>query len=173
MNNDLDVTLFEPEVVLPAQISWGARCDGTISGARALMIAVLEDAILCIERGRRRRHPTTRQLAAEAETWVRSDCREWLFSFASICDVLGIDPDALRLRLLSHVERPTSGGRMVRPETDGQSTRSRAAVRLLPQRVGARRSIAAVTPAPVPAPFSGGGQGSGAGCGVRALERVA
>jgi len=101
MNND-DMALFGPDVVLPAQIFWGARCDGTTSGVRALMIAIVEDATLCIKRGGRRRHWRTRRLAAEAEAWVRSDSREWLFSFASICDVLGFDPDALRVRLLSH-----------------------------------------------------------------------
>ncbi len=110
MNDDFDMTLFEPKVVLPGQMSWGARCDGTTSGARALMIAILEDAAMCIERARGRRHWRTRRLAAEAETWVRSDCREWLFSFASICDVLGFDPDALRIRLLSRAGRPASGG---------------------------------------------------------------
>jgi hypothetical protein len=116
MNNDFDRALFEPELILPAQMTGGARDDGDTSGPRALMLAILEDATRCIERGRRRRHPRTRQLAAEAETWVRSDCREWLFSFASICDVLGVDPDALRVRLLTRVERPGSDGRAARPE---------------------------------------------------------
>ncbi len=105
MNDDFNMALFEPEVVLPTQLS-RAESDGDPSGARALMMAILEDAILCIERGRRRRHPGTRRLAAEAETWVRSDSRDWLFSFASICDVLGFDVDALRVRLLSGVEHP-------------------------------------------------------------------
>jgi hypothetical protein len=123
MNNDFDTTLFEPEVVLPAQMSWGARCDGTTSGVRALMMAILEDATVCIERGRRRRHWRTRQLAAEAENWVRSDCREWLFSFASICDVLGFDSDALRTRLLGHGERPVCSGHAARPQADEPSTR--------------------------------------------------
>lgn len=111
MSNEFAMTLFEPEVILPAQMSWGARCDGNTSGARTLMLAILEDAMLCIERGRRRRHARTRQLAAEAETWMRADCREWLFSFASICDVLGIDADALRVRLLlTNVEHPAHRG---------------------------------------------------------------
>jgi hypothetical protein len=112
MNNDFDMALFEPEVVLGAQISRGAACDG-ITGVRALMIAILEDATLCIERGRRRRHWRARQLAAEAETWVRSDCRDWPFSFASICDVLGFDPDALRVRLLSRAQRPGACGGLI------------------------------------------------------------
>jgi hypothetical protein len=116
MNDRWDNALFEPELILPAQMPRGARLDGNTSGARALMLAVLEEAVLCIERGRRRRHPRTRRLAAEAETWVRSDCREWLFSFASICDVLGIDADALRVRLPSNVAHPPNGGRAARAE---------------------------------------------------------
>jgi hypothetical protein len=116
MSNEVEMTFFEPEGVLPAQMSWGARCDGNTSGVRALMLAILEDAVLCIERGRRRRHWRTRQLAAEAETWMSSDCREWLFSFASICDVLGIDADALRVRLPSNVAHPPNGGRAARAE---------------------------------------------------------
>src|SRR5262245_18113439 len=109
MNSDLYKALFEPAGILPAQMSWGARCDGNTSGARALMLAILEDARLCIERGRRRRHAGTRRLAAETETWVRSDCREWLFSFASICDVLGFDADAVRRRLLANVGYRANG----------------------------------------------------------------
>ncbi len=108
MNDDFNTALFEPEVILPTQLS-RADTDNDPSGARALMMAILEDAILCIERGRRRRHATTRRLAAEAETWVRSDSRDWLFSFASICDVLGFDVDALRGRLLTTVQHPPNG----------------------------------------------------------------
>lgn len=173
MNNDFDNALFEPELILPAQMTGGARIDGDTSGARALMLAILEDAMLCIERGRRRRHARTRQLAAEAETWMRSDCREWLFSFASICDVLGMDPDALRVRLLTHVERPAGGGRAARPAADEQPTRSNAVVRMLPPREGARESIAAVASARAPAGRTAGGRGSGAGFAVRALVGVA
>jgi hypothetical protein len=142
MSNEHESTLFEPEVILPGQLSLGARCDGSTSGARALMSAVLADAMLCIERGRRRRHHRTRQLAAEAETWMRSDCRDWLYSFANICDVLGIDADALRARLQIDVAVPAESGRASRPELDAPSTRSGAGVRPLPRREGTRELIA-------------------------------
>jgi hypothetical protein len=99
MSSEFEMEFFEPEVVLPVQMSWGARCDGSTSGPRALMLAILEDAVRCIERGRRRRHRHTRQLG-EAEAWVRCDSREWPFSFANICDVIGVDADAVRVRLL-------------------------------------------------------------------------
>ena len=170
MKNDFDMGLFAPEVILPAQMSWGARCDGNTSGVRAIMIAILEDAVLCIHRGRRRRHPHTRRLAAEEETWMRSDGREWLFSFASICDVLGINPDALRVRLLTHV--PASGERAVRPQADEPSTPSGAMVRMS-QCERARGSIGAVATGRAPARHTGGGRGTGAGFGVRPLVGVA
>ena len=173
MNNEFELAVFAPEVILPAQMTWGARDDGDTSGPRALMLAILEDAILCIQRGRRRRHPGTRRLAAEAETWVRSDAREWLFSFASICDVLGIDPDALRVRLLTHVEPPASSGPTARPEADAPSTRSGAVVCMLPQREGARGSIALVATTRTPARRTGGARGTGAGFAVRPLVGVA
>jgi len=143
MDNDFDVALFEPELVLPGQLSWGARCDGDTSGPRALMLAILEDARLCLERGRRRRHPRTRELAAETESWVRSDSREWLFSFASICDVLGIDVDAARRRLLSNTEPAGSRPRAARAQV-AAPTQNRAGARLLPQRGSRRESIAVV-----------------------------
>ena len=168
MSNEFKSAVFEPEVMLPAQMTWGARDDGDTSGARALMLAILEDAMLCIARGRRRRHPRTRRLAAEAESWVRSDCREWLFSFASICDVLGFDADALRVRLLINAEHPANGGRAACAEADERSTRSGAMPRLLPQREGTRGSIAGA-----PAWRNGGGRGTGVGFGVHTQVGVA
>jgi hypothetical protein len=172
MNNDFDGALFQPELILPAQMIGGARHDADTSGARALMLAILEDATLCIKRGRRRRHPGTRRLAAEAETWVRSDSREWLFSFVSICDVLGIDPDALRARLLTQVERPASGGGAARPRADEPSTRSGAVVCMLPQREGTRGAMA-VDSVRAQARRTVGGRGTGAGFAVRAQVGVA
>ena len=100
MDDDSRSALFEPWVLLPAQLGGGAPWANATSGSVGLMLAVLEDAVRCIERGRRRRHPHTRKLAAEAEAWMRSDNREWPFAFASLCDVLGLDIDATRVRLL-------------------------------------------------------------------------
>jgi hypothetical protein len=163
MSNDFDMALFEPEVVLPAQMSWGARGEDNRSGVRALMLAILEDAMLCLARGRRRRHPRTRRLAAETETWMRSEGREWLFSFASICDVLGFDADALRASLLpTNVAPSAHGGRAPRAEADEPPTRSRDVARLFPQRAGARASIAVDTVRePTLRSVGGGRTGSG------------
>ena len=101
MIGDSETTSGDSSGILPAQTSVGARWNGDTWGPRALMLAVLEDAVQCIERGRRRRTFQARRLAADAEAWVRSDRRDWPFSFVNICEVLGFEANAFRRRLLT------------------------------------------------------------------------
>ncbi len=72
---------------------------GPAAGERALMRAVLEDAVHCLagEIGPVRERP---QLAAEARAWVVGVDRQWPFSFENVCDTLGFDTDRMRSRLL-------------------------------------------------------------------------
>ena len=116
MNNEFDVASCDTSGLLPAQMSVGARWNAETSGPRALMLAVLEDALRCIERGRRRRRFQARRRAAEAEAWVGSDRRDWPFSFLNVCDVLGFDADAVRRRL-SAMGNDASDVRRVRTRT--------------------------------------------------------
>lgn len=112
MNDELDCAPFEPVLILPSQVATDAQWVSETTGPIGLMLAVVEEAARCIERGRRRRHPASRKLAGEAEAWIRSDSREWPFAFANICDVLGVDPDAARARLLAPANYPNGGRRM-------------------------------------------------------------
>jgi hypothetical protein len=77
------------------------RSDG--SAERALMRAVLEDAILCIG-GPTGASRSKAELAREARAWVASEDRLWPYSFENICDVLGLAADTLRRRLLVDVD---------------------------------------------------------------------
>jgi hypothetical protein len=64
----------------------------------ALMYAVLEDAFLCFQK----KFETERrfvQRAREAERWFFSDASRWLFSFVSVCDALGLEPEYIRKKL--------------------------------------------------------------------------
>jgi len=107
MTSDFELMPCGPEAVLPAQVSWGVRWDADTAGPRALMLAVLEDAIRCIENGRWQRRFGARRLAAEAEAWVRCDRVDWPFSFLNICEALGIDVETMRRRLL--IRHPAPG----------------------------------------------------------------
>src|SRR5438128_12224208 len=63
---------------------------GPAAGERALMRAVLEDAIHCLagDVGPVRERP---QLAAEARTWIEGADLHWPYSFENVCDHLGFD----------------------------------------------------------------------------------
>ena len=67
------------------------RCS-EYTGTKALMIAVLEGGIrdYCGAAGRR---------STEAEHWVRSN-RRGAFSFAVVCETLGLEPTAVRQALV-------------------------------------------------------------------------
>ena len=47
---EFELESFEPAAVLPAHMPQGLRWDADMCGPRALMLAVLEDAVQCIER---------------------------------------------------------------------------------------------------------------------------
>jgi hypothetical protein len=72
---------------------------GRLAGERALMLAVLEDAINCLhgDAGPARER---RQLAADSRAWFTSGDMRWPFSFPNLCEALGFEPDVLRARLL-------------------------------------------------------------------------
>jgi hypothetical protein len=98
---EFDVTSSDASGLLPAQTSVGVRWDADTSGPLALMLAILADAVQCIEQGRRRRGFRARRLAADAEAWVRSNRRDWPFAFLNVCEMLGFDAHALRTRLFT------------------------------------------------------------------------
>jgi hypothetical protein len=72
---------------------------GPVAGERALMRAVLEEAIRCLagKSAPARKRPT---LALEARRWVSASGGQWPFAFDNICEALGFEPDRLRTRLL-------------------------------------------------------------------------
>jgi len=104
---------------------------GPAAGERALMRAVLEDAIRCLigEVGPRHQRGA---LAAEARQWIETADPRWLFSFENVCDGLGLNAANLRRRLLRDAPAPAlpdasaptladarqPGGRGVRPRRE-------------------------------------------------------
>jgi hypothetical protein len=62
------------------------------------MYAVLEDAFLCFQK-KFETEPRFMQRAREAERWFFSDASRWLFSFVSVCDALGLEPEYIRKKL--------------------------------------------------------------------------
>jgi hypothetical protein len=63
------------------------------------MCAVLEDALHCFHKQFVSRTARAQRLGQEAKEWFFADESGWLFSFVSICDVLGLHPDCIRCGL--------------------------------------------------------------------------
>jgi len=104
----------------------GCRDGGVGAPERALMQAILQDAILCLL-GDAGPGKERERLAADARYWIELRSRAWLFSFESVCDALSIDPDYARSRLLRMAEQrgvaKTSSDPSEPPQRDGCSLR--------------------------------------------------
>jgi hypothetical protein len=91
-----------PEVLLPTQMDLGCRF-GVALGERRLLWAMLLDAVACFCKYRRARDNNGRKLFREAERWFRRRDDGSPFSFAAVCDVLGLNARQVRLTLLGGV----------------------------------------------------------------------
>jgi hypothetical protein len=65
-----------------------------------LMVMILEDAVGCYQRFIDTENAEGREQFREAQEWLFSDDEEWIFSFRSICDFVGLNPGAVRRALL-------------------------------------------------------------------------
>lgn len=80
-------------------------------GVKGLMIAVLEEAITSLSKGRSAgaRNRVRRMAAAR---WLRSDDKSHPFAFESICDALALDAGRIRRRVLDTEFDGISGPRV-------------------------------------------------------------
>lgn len=106
----------------------GTRNNGIGGPEKALMQAMLQDAVLCLM-GQAAPMNERPALAAEARAWVESRSRAWIFSFESVCDALGINADYARRRLMAIADRPAGE----------EATNGRCALRSLRKGGGRRR----------------------------------
>ena len=86
--------------LLPEQFAETTRALEVAEPERRLLLAVLCDAIVVYQR-RVVGAGGTRLAPNEAERWILSDDRRWLFSFVNVCDALGIAHEPLRRALVA------------------------------------------------------------------------
>ena len=84
-------------LVLPEQVFQLPQHSATHwTGARQLMLAVLEDAVACWFRYRHLHTKRDRRLFRETHNWFWSNDKSWLYAFENICTHLDLDPDCIR-----------------------------------------------------------------------------
>jgi len=63
---------------------------------KALLQAILEDAVHCYRKYATARDRAGREKFREAEEWLMGGGNGWIFSFDSVCELLGLDPQYVR-----------------------------------------------------------------------------
>jgi hypothetical protein len=79
-----------------------------------MMLAVLVDALHCLQTGARSRTGNQRQAFAEADVWIADRKGRGPFAFGTVCETLGINPDWLRESLREWRRQQLSGNTMRR-----------------------------------------------------------
>ena len=100
MYDDFLARILEPDIFLPSQFYGSGGLSRKLEGEKRLMIAVLKDAVECLEKYRGSRNSAAQSHYENAIEWVMDNGTDWLFSFTNICDLLGFDPQYLRDVLL-------------------------------------------------------------------------
>ena len=106
---------------------------------RSLMLAVLQDAITCLEKYRAFGSGENRRLFDEARDWILSEDSDWLFSFNNICEAIGLNTRYLRTGLIQMTERRPAAPCV---RKNGQSNQSASRRRKTSEREQAVRHVA-------------------------------
>jgi hypothetical protein len=100
MYDDFLARIIEPDIFLPSQFYGTSGLSRKLEGEKRLMIAILKDAVECLNKYRGARSSLGRSQYQSAIEWVKDTSTDWLFSFTNICDFLGFDPEYMREVLL-------------------------------------------------------------------------
>lgn len=95
-SDDRMASLFQPDVLLTEQYIENFRRKTPLEPEKALLLAILEDGVRCFQDNILPRNRKKQMLFEEAEAWLFSDEANGVFSFVSICGLLGFDPGYIR-----------------------------------------------------------------------------
>jgi hypothetical protein len=111
MYDDFLARIVEPDVFLPSEFYGSGGLSRQLDGEKRLMIAILKDAVECLNKYRGARSSFGSSQYENALEWIEDEGTHWLFSFNNICDLLGFDPDYLRKVLIKKEGRYASSAR--------------------------------------------------------------
>ena len=94
------MTLFQPDILVGVQFQSTYRRRFHLDPERVLMLAVLQDAVVCFQENVMAKCKRKQALHRDAEEWIASRDQSYLFSFESICEALGYDAAYMRDGLL-------------------------------------------------------------------------
>ncbi len=93
--------LFGSDAMLPEQFAETFRRSAQLEPEKALLLAVLEDAVTCFLKFHSAQDRIGKGRFHEAKEWIMQSGSDWFFSFENVCELLGLSPEYLR-RGLEH-----------------------------------------------------------------------
>ena len=88
--------LFAPDTLLAGQYFDRIRRRKDLSGEQRLMCAIIEDGVEAFLKHAAATQRHHQESFEDAERWIESEDRTWIYSFDTICDYLGLETDYLR-----------------------------------------------------------------------------
>ncbi len=78
--------------------AWGGDAQESLrwNSEYRLMLAVLQDAVLCWFRYCQPRSAQERRMFQEIQSWFWDDAQDWLYAFENICEHLDLEAGAIR-----------------------------------------------------------------------------
>jgi hypothetical protein len=104
-------SLFQPDTVLSSQYFENLRKKTLLEPEKRLMLAILEDGIHCYLENYGASGAKRKQVFDEAAAWVAEVDGDWVFSFDSVCNAVGLNPEYVRRGLLRWTERSAKSSR--------------------------------------------------------------
>jgi hypothetical protein len=95
------LAIFQPDILVTVQYLSTYQRRFHLQPEQLLMLAVLEDAVVCFQDNLTAVTPRKQSLFRDAEEWIFDDGgKSYLFSFENICEGLALDPNYVRRGLI-------------------------------------------------------------------------
>jgi hypothetical protein len=109
IENEILRSVFVPDLLTPTQYYDSKRRDSSDIPLKRLMMAVLQDAIRCFQKGAHAKSKSKQRYLCEVHEWVFGENGEGPFAFQSVCEILDIAPQYLRRGLAEWLQRRSDG----------------------------------------------------------------
>jgi hypothetical protein len=94
------MAVFQPDILIDSQFQSTYRRRFHLDPERVLMLAVLQDAVVCFQENLVSTCKRRQVMHVEAEEWILNEDKSYLFSFENVCEALGYDAGYMREGLL-------------------------------------------------------------------------
>jgi len=113
-------SLFQPDTVLSTQYFENLRRKTLLEPEKRLMFAILEDGVHCYLENLGASDAKKKQIFEEAAAWITQIDGDWVFSFDSVCNALGLNPEYVRQGLLRQKQKSVKPGRLFANQAPAQ-----------------------------------------------------